>query len=116
MVQYLQMRIGSGTAKEAASAGLGTLQLDALQVRIRRTDRINTEEGEMTQATAFVTSLTSAELDDRRMAVDNAVGTMRIEDLEPDETTKQILYRYERGEIPLGEMNRLIHDYTSTIL
>ena len=70
----------------------------------------------MATATAPVITLTPAELDDRRLAVENAVGTMRIEDLEPDETTQQILSRYAAGEIELSEMNRLLDNYSSAIL
>jgi hypothetical protein len=70
----------------------------------------------MAAATAPVITLTPAELDDRRLAVENAVGTMRIEDLEPDETTQQILSRYAAGEIELSEMNRLLDNYSSAIL
>jgi hypothetical protein len=70
----------------------------------------------MAAATAPVITLTPAELDDRRLAVENAIGTMRIEDLEPDETTKQILYRYANGEIELPEANRLLDEYSRTIV
>jgi hypothetical protein len=70
----------------------------------------------MAAATAPVITLTPAELDDRRLAVENAIGTMRIEDLEPDETTKQILYRYANGEIELLETNRLLDEYSRTIV
>jgi Antitoxin VbhA len=70
----------------------------------------------MAAATAPVIPLTPAELDDRRLAVENAIGTMRIEDLEPDETTKQILYRYANGEIELPETNRLLDEYSRTIV
>jgi predicted HTH domain antitoxin len=41
---------------------------------------------------------------------------MRIEGLEPDETTKLILYRYKKGRISLDEMSRLLHDYSATML
>jgi hypothetical protein len=53
-----------------------------------------------------------AELENRRLAVENAIGTMRIEDLEPDDVTKQILLRYANGGIELAEMNRLLDDYS----
>jgi hypothetical protein len=67
-------------------------------------------------ASTPVVPLTPAELDDRRLAVENAIGTMRIEDLEPDEATHQILHRYAQGEIPLDEMSRLIHEYSARIV
>jgi hypothetical protein len=70
----------------------------------------------MATATAPVITLTPAELDDRRLAVENAIGTMRIEDLGPDETTQQILSQYTTGEIELSEMNRLLDNYSSAIL
>jgi hypothetical protein len=70
----------------------------------------------MAVETASVASLTTAELDDRRLAVENTIGTMRIEDLEPDETTKQILTRYATGEIDLHETNRLLDEDSSNVL
>jgi hypothetical protein len=69
----------------------------------------------MAAATAPVIVLTPAELDDRRLAVENAIGTMSIEDLEPDATTQQILFRYANGEIELSETNRLLDEYSRTI-
>jgi hypothetical protein len=70
----------------------------------------------MAATTTSVNALTPAELDDRRLAVENTIGTMRIENLEPDEITKGILYRYAQGEIPLDEMSRLIHEHTAAIV
>jgi hypothetical protein len=70
----------------------------------------------MTVETAPVITPTAAEMDDRRLAVENTIGTMRIEDMEPDETTMQILNRYKGGEIDLDEMSRLIHEYAATII
>jgi hypothetical protein len=69
----------------------------------------------MAVETAPVRQITPAELDDRRLAVEGAVGSMRMEDLEPDETTKQIISRYANGEIELVEMNRLLDEYSRTI-
>jgi hypothetical protein len=70
----------------------------------------------MAAATAPVLTLTPEELDDRRLAVESAIGTMRISDLEPDETTQKILYSYANGEINHEEMSRQIHEYSATIL
>jgi hypothetical protein len=70
----------------------------------------------MAVETASVTSLTPAERDDRRLAVENAVGSLRIEAMELEAVPSRILERYAQGEIPLDEMSRLIHEYTSTIL
>jgi hypothetical protein len=69
----------------------------------------------MTVQTASVKTLSPIELDDRRLAVESAVGSMRIEDLEPDETTRRTLTRYANGEIELVEMNRLLDAYSITI-
>jgi hypothetical protein len=69
----------------------------------------------MAATNAPVFKLTPAELDDRRLAVENTIGTLRIENLEPDEITKGILNRFAQGEIPLDEMSRLIHEYTASI-
>jgi hypothetical protein len=60
-------------------------------------------------------TLTPAELDHSRLVVENAIGSMRIEDLEPDGTTHQILSRYANGEIELSETNRLLDEFSRTI-
>jgi Antitoxin VbhA len=80
-----------------------------------RTGGIDSEEGNMAIATTPVIPLTPLEADDRRLAVENAIGTLRIENLELDMTTHRILDRYAQGEIPLDEMSRLIHEYTAAI-
>jgi len=59
-----------------------------------------------------VISLTPAEMDVRCLAVENTIGTMRIENLEPDETTVQILSRYAKGEVELAETNRLLDEHS----
>ena len=70
----------------------------------------------MAAPTAPVIPLTPTELDERRLAVEGTIGTMRLSDMEPDETTKQILYRYQQGEISMDETSRLIHEYSATII
>lgn len=60
--------------------------------------------------------LTEEELDQRRLEVENTIGTMRIEDMEPDESTKQILYRYAKGEIEFEEAIRLMREDSRTIV
>jgi hypothetical protein len=70
----------------------------------------------MAATTASVIPLTAAELNDRRLAVESTIGTMRIENLEPDEITKGILQRYAQGEIGLDEASRLMHEYSATIV
>jgi hypothetical protein len=83
---------------------------------MRKTDKINWEEGDMAPVTAPVIALIPAALDDRRLAVENAIGTLRIENMEPDGTTIQILNRYANGEIQLSETNRLLDEYSRTVL
>lgn len=70
----------------------------------------------MAATTAPVITLTPAELDDRRLAVENTIGTMRIEGLDPDEATLQILNRYASGEIEFSETKRLLRDHSRTLL
>jgi hypothetical protein len=73
------------------------------------------QEGKMASATARVLQHNPAQLDDRRLAIENAIGTMRIENLEPDETTIQILARYASGEIELSETNRLLDEHSRIV-
>jgi len=58
----------------------------------------------MATATHPVADLTPDEMTQRRRAVNNTVGTLRIEgmELEPDEY--EVLERYARGEIDLAEV------------
>jgi hypothetical protein len=70
----------------------------------------------MSVETAPVKKLSPIELDDRRLAVENTIGTMCIEGLDPDETTLQILARYADGQIEFSEAKRLLRQYSSTIL
>jgi hypothetical protein len=69
----------------------------------------------MATTTAPVITLTPGELDDRRLAVENTIGTLRIENMEPDEITQQILYRYAHGDIDLDETSRLLDEYSAVI-
>ena len=70
----------------------------------------------MAASSTPVVRLTPAELDERRLAVENAIGTLRIEGLEIDCVPKRILERYVLGEISLDEMSRLAHQHTAAIL
>ena len=70
----------------------------------------------MNTASAPAAALTPAELDERRLAVEGAIGSLRIESLEPDVIPNSILDRYAQGEIPLDEMSRLIHEYSARIV
>jgi hypothetical protein len=70
----------------------------------------------MAASTAPIISTSSQELDSRRLAVENAIGTLRIEGLELDSVPRRILDRYVLGEISLDEMSRLVHEHTAAIL
>jgi hypothetical protein len=70
----------------------------------------------MATTTASVIALTPKELDDRRMAVESAISSLRIEALELDAVPNRILEQYSLGEISIDEMSRLIHAYTATIV
>jgi hypothetical protein len=70
----------------------------------------------MATANAHVVPLTPADLDDRRLAVESAIGSLRIEALELDAVPNRILKQYTQGEIALDEMSRLIHEFTATIV
>jgi hypothetical protein len=59
--------------------------------------------------------LAPAELDERRLAVESAIGSLRIESLELDSVSRQILERYASGEIPIDEMSRLIHEHSASM-
>ncbi len=70
----------------------------------------------MTVGIAPVITPNSAELDDRRLAVENAIGTLRIENMKIDAVPNRILEQYAQGEIRLDEMSRLMHEYTAAII
>ena len=70
----------------------------------------------MAATTPTVIALTAKELDDRRLAVESAIGSLRIEALELDAVPNRILKQYAQGEISLDEMSRLVRDYTATIV
>jgi hypothetical protein len=73
-------------------------------------------EGNVAATPAPVIPLTPGELDDRRLAVENTIGTLRIENMELDATPHRILEKYAKVEIPLDEMSRLIHEYSAVIV
>ena len=60
---------------------------------MRKAASIESEEGNMAIATTPVIPPTPLETDDRRLAVENAIGTLRIENLELDITPHRILDR-----------------------
>lgn len=60
--------------------------------------------------------LSKAELSERRDAVDNALGSLRIEGMELDPEPRAILERFARGETDLDEMGREMKAYRATII
>jgi hypothetical protein len=70
----------------------------------------------MAVETAPARVLTPTELDDRRLAVENAIGTLRIENMVLDAIPNRVLEQYAAGEISMDEMSRRIHEYTATII
>ena len=61
-------------------------------------------------------ALTAAELEDRRLALESALGSLRIEGMELEPEGREILDRFARGEISLPEMRNAIRSYTATIV
>ena len=61
-------------------------------------------------------ALTAAELADRRLALESALGSLRIEGMELEPEGGEILDRFARGEISLPEMRNAIRTYTATIV
>jgi hypothetical protein len=66
--------------------------------------------------TVSSSALSPEELDERRLAVENAIGSLRIEKLELDAEERQIFDRFAQGEISLDEMDSLVEQMTATIL
>jgi hypothetical protein len=60
--------------------------------------------------------LSPKELAERRSAVDYAIGTQRIEGIEPEAVPLSILDRYAQGEISMDEVDRLTDEYLVTII
>ena len=61
-------------------------------------------------------ALTEAELADRRLALESALGSLRMEGMELEPEGREILDRFARGEISLPEMRNAIRAYTATIV
>ncbi len=61
-------------------------------------------------------ALTAAEIADRRLALESALGSLRIEGMELEPKGREILDRFARGEISLPEMRNAIRAYTATIV
>jgi hypothetical protein len=57
-----------------------------------------------------------AEIDRRRLAVDNALGSLRIENMDLEPAERQVFERYAMGEITLDELDRQVEEMSATIL
>ena len=56
------------------------------------------------------------ELDNRRLALESALGSLRIEGMELEPEEREILERFANGEISLAEMRNAVRAYTATIV
>ena len=70
----------------------------------------------MAVATMPVANLTEIELDNRRLAVESALGSLRIEGMELEPEGRQILDRFAIGELSITEMRNAMRAYTATIV
>jgi hypothetical protein len=61
-------------------------------------------------------TLTEAELRERRLAVESALGSLRIEGMELEPEERKIFDRFANGEISLSEMRSAVRAYTATIV
>jgi len=66
--------------------------------------------------TNFARTLSPEEMDERRLAVENAIGSLRIEKLELDPEERRIFDRFALGQISLDEMDSLVEQMTAIIL
>ncbi|MGD0733142.1 MAG: antitoxin VbhA family protein [Terracidiphilus sp.] len=65
----------------------------------------------MASATQNVASLTAEEMAARRLAVESAIGSLRIEGMEPDARELDIVNQFARGEIDLATMQAQMDAY-----
>jgi Antitoxin VbhA len=70
----------------------------------------------MAVATLPVVTANEIELDNRRLAVESALGSLRIEGMELEPEGRDILDRFANGEMTLPEMRSAIRAYTATIV
>lgn len=72
----------------------------------------------MAKATLPVANVAEIELDNRRLAVESALGSLRIEgmELELEPEGREILERFAKGEMSLPEMRSATRAYTATIV
>jgi Antitoxin VbhA len=70
----------------------------------------------MAVATLPVVTANEIELENRRLAVESALGSLRIEGMELEPEGREILDRFASGEMTLPEMRSAIRAYTATIV
>ena len=70
----------------------------------------------MAVATLPVASAQEIDLDNRRLAVESALGSLHIEGMELEPEGREILERFANGEMSLPEMRSAIRAYTATIV
>jgi Antitoxin VbhA len=70
----------------------------------------------MAGATVPVAGVNDIELENRRLAVESALGSLRIEGMELEPEGREILDRFANGEMSLLEMRSAIRAYTATIV
>ena len=70
----------------------------------------------MAVATLPVASVNEIELENRRLALESTLGSLRIEGMELEPEEREILERFARGEISLPEMRNAVRAYTATIV
>jgi len=70
----------------------------------------------MASATQNLTKLTAEEAATRRLAVEGAIGSLRIEGIEPDGRQLEIVNQFARGEIDLATMNALMDAHIEAAL
>jgi hypothetical protein len=70
----------------------------------------------LASATQNVTKLTAEEAAERRLAVEGAIGSLRIEGMEPDARELEIVNQFARGEIDLATMHAQMDAYAKAAL
>ena len=65
----------------------------------------------MASATQNITKLTAEEAANRRLAVEGAIGSLRIEGIEPDCRELEIANQFAQGEIDLATMHAQMDAY-----
>jgi Antitoxin VbhA len=92
------------------------MRLIAAQViGVKRCGFSDNERGNSMAGRRKVT-LTEASLADRRYMVDSALGSMRIENMEPDPELLEITERFVSGEIDSAAMKAEIHALCKAIV